>query len=93
MCEHIIGLFHNYDDTRLITAEELNEEIKSEKLYFDHYKELGVIHHKLYDWNDYSDKRRNTNVTRFIYCPKCGTKIDWKGLYNYYVILQDKEGN
>lgn len=63
MCEHIIGLFHHYDNTRLMTAKELNEEIKSEKLYFEHYKKMGITH-------------RN-----------------WKGLYNYYVILQNKEGN
>lgn len=88
ICDHIIGVLHNYDNTRLMTAEELNEEIKSEKLYFEHYKELGIIHRKLYDWNDYSDRRRNTNLTRFTYCPRCGTKIDWKTLCTHYTLLQ-----
>jgi DNA-directed RNA polymerase subunit RPC12/RpoP len=28
------------------------------------------------------DWRYNTNITRFVHCPYCGKKIDWKTLKN-----------
>ena len=36
--------------------------------------------HGIKGWTlaDYCDKRKNTDLTRFEYCPMCGRKIDWK---------------
>lgn len=89
ICDHIIGVLHDYDNTRLITAKELNDEIEYNKLHKDCYKTYGYdLKRNIYDWNDYSDRRKNTDIERFSYCPLCGTKIDWKRLCNYYTLLQ-----
>lgn len=38
--------------------------------------------HGIKGWTlaDYCDKRKNTDLTRFEYCPMCGRKIDWKSI-------------
>ena len=56
----------DYEDTRIMTANELREEI-----------EEG---HTTFSLNDYCDKRKSTDLTRFNYCPICGKKIDWKAI-------------
>ena len=63
-CEHAIGMWIDYEDTRIMTAKELREEI-----------EEG---HTRFSLNDYCDFRKSVNLARFRCCPECGKKIDWK---------------
>lgn len=65
--ECVIGMLNDYEDTGLVTFElvtfdELKEHIKKET-------DFTV--------DDYCDKRKTTNLTRFECCPICGKKIDW----------------
>ena len=73
MHECIIGCLHNYDNTNVVTLSELEEHIQKEKEYRNPYENWQV--HEL---TDYCDMRKNTDLTRFQYCPFCGKKIDWK---------------
>ena len=65
-CEHAIGMWICYEDTRIMTANELREEI-----------EEG---HAVFSLNDYCDFRKSVNLVRFRHCPECGKKIDWKSI-------------
>ena len=93
MSEHecIIGLLNDYDNTKLVTVNELLEEIKDQYEVYD-YKCSLYIKYNLgeikppYTLKDYADKRKSTNLTRFEFCPYCGQKIDWKQIKN-----EDKE--
>lgn len=66
MCEGgcYIGLWVDYHWNELITLDELKEEIEEKAT--------------IYTINDYADRRKSTNLTRFNYCPYCGEKINWK---------------
>ena len=75
MHECVIGLIHDYDDTRIVTLEELKEHIQWEKESRSPY-----FNWKTHELSDYCDKRKNTDLTRFEFCPMCGKKIDWKAI-------------
>ena len=66
--ECTIGIWHDYHYSRLVTFEELKECNKTFKCVYSMEQHL--------DW------RYNTNITRFVHCPYCGKKIDWKTLKN-----------
>ena len=87
-CEHIICLFHSCDDSQLMTANDLNEEIIDTQDYnemiISRYGSNCDLLKKEYSWFDYCDSRKNTNITKFKFCPICGMKIDWKSLKDYY---------
>lgn len=75
----VIGMRNDYENTELITLEELKEHIERERetAAYCNDKNLSFsLRH--YELSDYCDKRKNTDVTRFEYCPFCGKKIDWK---------------
>ena len=80
----IIGLFYDVDTNRLVTFSGLryladqDEELK--RLYKFDPVYSSIYHGKRYDFADYFDKRKTTNLRRFEYCPDCGKKIDWKGM-------------
>lgn len=79
----VIGLIHHYDNTRLVTLYDLKEHIKEAAEFNAYLKSEGLEHAVwLYrrEWSlkDYCDKRRNTDLTRFEYCPYCGKEIEWK---------------
>ena len=87
MSEHecVIGELYDYDNTRLVTTNELLQEIKDRilqcKYMNDLYKEYTMIDINIrpnYTLKDYCDRRKSTNLTRFEFCPYCGKKIDWK---------------
>jgi hypothetical protein len=81
MCEEcIIGLWYDYDITELITLNELKENVKeNNKLVREIKKDYPLWDMgKIMLLNDYFDKRKSVNMTRFDYCPYCGNKIDWK---------------
>ena len=96
MSEHecIIGLLNDYDNTKLVTTNELLQEIKDDVSVCNYlsllYKEYGIIDKEIkstYTLKDYCDKRKSTNLTRFEFCPYCGKKIDWKKIKNEEVEL------
>lgn len=66
MCEHIIGLWHDFDDTRLMTLEMLKQHI--EILNY-----VRICQDKL-KISDFLDEKKDTNLEHFKYCPLCGEK-------------------
>ena len=86
MKEHecIIGLlYYDYEDVDIATLEDLNKYIEETKdinrNYRSTYNQLpDWLYRKEYTLQDYADKRKSTNFTRFDFCPYCGKKIDWK---------------
>lgn len=64
--ECYIGIWCDYHYSPMVTLEEL--------------KDRSSILRTVYSLSDYLDWRYNTNLTRFVYCPFCGKKIDWKEL-------------
>ena len=78
-CEHQIGVLWNYESTKIATIKDLKEHIEWEKKRRQ-YSYGVVFHSELYSLSDYCDKRKNTDLHRFEYCPICGKKIDWKAI-------------
>lgn len=85
MEEHkcIIGLWNNYENTYLITLDDLKEEIKDHNSSVDYWKNesreiYNTLNLKKININDYCDRRKSTNIDRFEYCPYCGKEINWK---------------
>ena len=77
MCDCCIGVVNDYGNTRLVTLEELKTHIKHQEWLRKPYANWNT-----YQIVDYCDKRKNTDLTRFNYCPLCGKKIDWKAIKN-----------
>lgn len=75
-CECIVGLKYDYENTELLTLAELKEHIEET----NYFAENGIFGIKVYTLADYADKRKNTDLHRFEYCPHCGKKIDWKAI-------------
>lgn len=63
--ECYIGIWNDYYSPT-ITLEELKSKVLERPM--------------VYTLEQYFDWRYNTNLTRFVYCPYCGKKIDWKGM-------------
>ncbi len=90
MSEHecIIGMLsYSYDDTRLVTVNELLKNIQTDYNHYDYLCNLYVQYNldkpkTPYTLKDYADRRKSTNLTRFEFCPYCGKKIDWKRIKN-----------
>ena len=75
--ECYIGIYHGYDSSDLITFNEIYEK------EFLHYwnQEFGDLPEDAKEnWKKYFDFRYSTALSRFIYCPYCGKKINWKEL-------------
>ena len=68
--ECLIGVYYDYEDTKLVTFDNLVREARESE-------RLGI---SAYSLKDYLNKRKNTNLHRFLYCPECGEKIDWNEL-------------
>ena len=81
-CECIIGIRYDYESTDVTTLAELKEHIESEKRLAESHKdsEWWQSMCNKYTLEDYCDKRKSTDLTRFNYCPLCGKKIDWKAI-------------
>ncbi len=84
-CNCYIGIINDYDDAGMTTLDGLKSHIK-ESLYLKQVFETDPLYvgyeHGIKGWTlaDYCDKRKNTDLTRFEYCPMCGRKIDWKAI-------------
>ena len=66
-----IGIWSDYHYSPMVTLNEL----------FDRISLLSGV----YSMKQYLDWRYNTNLVRFVYCPYCGKKIDWKELKKQYI--------
>lgn len=81
--ECIIGIWHEQESSVCVTYNNLKEEIKNTN---EHYKFVLENYGEYYaqriahgfNIKDYLDKRKNTNLLHFDYCPFCGKEIDWK---------------
>lgn len=82
--ECIIGMYNDYEDTDLVTY----TDILGKYVSFILFNKFDIEAPKQrYQWKqaftpleDYFDKRKNTELIRFAYCPTCGKEIDWKWL-------------
>jgi len=45
---------------------------------------IEVLKRKEYTLKDFLDRRKNTPLIHFDYCPECGKKINWKAMRNEY---------
>ena len=82
--ECYIGIRHDYENTDIVTLEELKKHIESEKRLAEQNKDSEFWQSicSKYTLADYCDMRKGTDLTRFRYCPFCGQKIDWKAMRN-----------
>ena len=84
--ECLIGVLHQYEDSQLVTIEDLKEHIAEGKYHNEVLVPLYAqgdqqrLMKKIWTLADYGDWRKSTNLTRFSYCPKCGNFIDWKAI-------------
>ena len=81
--ECVIGMLHNYDNSRLITVSELKDYIRHDIIEFNAECRKHGLHeilHKEWSLKDYADKRKGTNLSRFNFCPMCGNRIDWNAI-------------
>lgn len=76
MHECIIGLARSYEDNDFITMSDLLD------CYRHPESNYSAINPKHYSLNDYLDRRKNTNLYQFNFCPECGKEINWKDLRN-----------
>ena len=82
--ECVIGLFYRVEESEFVTADRLKEIIEETKeLNFristdPLYSKIPNLKIKEWSLAQYCDKRFNTNLHRFKFCPECGKKIDWK---------------
>ena len=77
----LIGIWNDYDNTKIVTFRQLKYEVESNAAFAEwKNKNLSGTDMEVKTLNDYLDKRKSTNLQRFDYCPYCGKKIDWKGL-------------
>ena len=81
--ECIIGVLYHSDYSELATLKMLKEHIE-DNIEFNKsldndplYKDCKDLRAKCWTLKSYGDKRKNTDLTRFDYCPECGNKIDW----------------
>lgn len=83
--ECLVGIINDYENTEMVTLDELKCHIRDTSELIEALKKDVLFKDNLYGvraWtlDDYSDKRKSTDLTRFEYCPMCGKKIDWKSI-------------
>lgn len=74
--ECVIGVLYDYDNSRLVTMDDLITECASQAKMNEYAEALG-LKLKQYTLNDYTDLRKSTNLKRFRFCPDCGAPIEW----------------
>lgn len=79
MQEHecFVGVLNDYDDTRMITFDELFEEA-TERIRWKQKVGHDFTVCGIYGMDDYTNKRKSTDLDRFNFCPICGKKIDMR---------------
>lgn len=82
----IIGLLYHWDYSKLVTLRELKRHIEDNREYNESlradpvFRDAKELYVKIWTLKSYGDKRKNTNLTRFDYCPECGKAIDWEAI-------------
>lgn len=80
--ECIIGVLNYWESYDFATVEEVKQLVKNRTEYNSRirseYGEVDALLYKEWRLEDYFDKRKNTDLARFDYCPYCGKKIDWR---------------
>lgn len=66
------------EDVKKYVAEtkDINRQIDEHPIYHRHPE----MKRTEWTWAQYADKRVNTNLRQFDFCPECGKKINWKGI-------------
>lgn len=77
-----IGEWLDYENSYIITLDELKEKVKNNNETFDYGLNTYGGHFmnglmKKLNLKDYFDGRKNTNLNKFKYCPYCGKEIKW----------------
>lgn len=83
-CECFIGLWHNYEGSELVSYDDIVRRLADEQEMYE-FAQTDPLYKQIhkpwpYSLNDYLDKRKSVNMTRFNFCPVCGNKIDWKAM-------------
>lgn len=80
--ECVIGLYHLYDESILVTETELHKQMTETNSLCELIDKQGLGYIKPHRWTlrDYCDRRISTNLVQFDYCPYCAKKIDWRVL-------------
>lgn len=85
-CAHILGMLRHTDYSELVTVDRLVGFIKQRNELNEMYRtdpcftEIRHLIRPQWTMKHYADFRRNTNLARFLYCPLCGERINWKEL-------------
>ena len=95
MHDCIIGMIYDYENTRLVTYDDLVKEYESDVAsaeawgrelmvnsdrYSRQYFYLMAIEEVKFSRLDRMTDKRNGAMRRFDYCPDCGAAIGWKAL-------------
>ena len=80
--ECIIGLLYDYDNTKLVTLDELSEYCEQQAEVKAYAEKLGLDLRR-FTMREYADRRKGTNLKRFCHCPDCGAIIDWGEIKKY----------
>ena len=83
-CECFIGLWHNYESSELVSYDGIVRRLADEQEMYE-FAQTDPLYKQIhkpwpYSLNDYLDKRKSVNITRFNFCPVCGEKIDWEAM-------------
>lgn len=76
--ECVIGMIYDYDNTQLVIVAELKEHIQRENKLAQWIPSRTA--RTVWTLAQYCDRRYNTDLRRFKYCPDCGKRIDWKAI-------------
>ena len=66
-CECYVGVYWNYEDSKLMTKNDLDKFVAL-KYYFTYIN------------GQCCDRVLPINLEQFVFCPKCGKKIDWQSI-------------
>jgi len=74
----IIGLLNNKDDEpKLVTIGALKLHVNYKTEEANYLKEKGERVSYVYTMTDYYNRRKQTDLQRFLFCPICGRQITW----------------
>ena len=80
----IIGMLNHSEYSELVTLDDLKKHIE-DNIEFNKsldadpvFRRCKDIYAKVWTLKNYGDKRKNTDLTRFDFCPVCGKPISWR---------------
>lgn len=84
--ECYIGEIQDWDDTHVVTLNDLKHHIEMEtKCYRDRNEQakkcgMAALDKEIISLEQYADTSRETDLFRFTFCPVCGKRIDWDAI-------------